>query len=188
VLLKKHGIEAFHYYKEAIATVSQEGRDIMNRILSAIERLSPHTQLNDPDLIFRDFRNGDPFVQKDPDKFSINPLEQRTNAGLSKRWSLFGKRVLLVPACPLTQKLLADPEIRHADWIGVVDRNPLQQTKTIDGRMIYSYEDIRSLDVNVILVAAPEKHRIDILNAIACNAPRDVQIAEFICAREKAAM
>ena len=57
LLLKKHGIEAFHYYKEAIATVSQEGRNIMNQVLSAIDKESSVTPPNVSDLIFEDFRN-----------------------------------------------------------------------------------------------------------------------------------
>lgn len=179
LLLKKHGIEAFHYYKEAIATVSQEGRDIMSRLLSAIDRQSSATSPGDPDLIFGDFRNSEPPVEIEPDKFSINPLELRTNGSLSKEWSLAGKRILLVPACPLTRSLLSDPEIQRAEWIGFIDRNPIQQGKTIDGRTIYSYEAISSMGVDVILAAPPEKHRLDILDAIARNAPAGVQIAEL---------
>jgi hypothetical protein len=179
LLLKKHGIEAFHYYKEAIATVSQEGRDIMDRVLSAIERQSSVTPLDVPDLIFRDFRSTEPLVGAEPDKFSIRPLKLTTNGGLSKEWSLDGKRVLLVPACPLTQKLLFEAEVQRAAWIGFVDRNPIQQGKTIDGRTIYSYEAIPSMKVDVILAAPPEKHRLDILDAIARNAPVGVQIAEL---------
>jgi len=179
LLLKKHGIEAFHYYKEAIATVSQEGRDIMNRVLSAIERQSSVTPPGVPDLIFRDFRSREPLVGSEPDKFSINPLELRTNGGSSEGWSVAGKRILLAPACPLTQKLLSDPEIQRADWIGFMDRNPIQQGKTIEGRTIYSYEAIPSMGVDVILVAPPEKHRLDILDAIARNAPAGIEIAEL---------
>jgi len=180
LLLKKHGIEAFHYYKEAIATVSQEGSDIMNRILSAIETRNLVTPMDRSDLIFRDFRNGTTLTVNDPDRFSINPLEMTAvTDGVAVKWSLKGKRVLLVPACPLTQRLLSDPEIRSADWIGFVDRNPIQQGKMIDGRTIYSYEDISTLDVDVILVAPPEKHRLDILKTTSNNTPANVHIAEF---------
>jgi len=179
LLLKKHGIEAFHYYKEAIATVSQEGRDVMNRILSAIERKSSMTTRGIPDLILRDFRNREPLVKTEPAKFSINPLRFRKNGNLSKEWSLTGKRILLAPACNLTQKLLADAEIQRADWIGFIDRNPIQHGKVVEGREIFSYEGIPSLNVDVILVVSPEKHRFDILEAIARNAPSNIHIAEL---------
>ena len=76
-------------------------------------------------------------------------------------------------------ELLSDPEIQRADWIGFIDRNPIQQGKSIDGRTIYSYEAIPSMGVDVVLVAPPEKHRIDILDAIARNAPVGIQIAEL---------
>jgi wyosine [tRNA(Phe)-imidazoG37] synthetase (radical SAM superfamily) len=179
LLLKKHGIEAFHYYKEAIATVSQDGKDIMNRILLGIEKERSATALGVPDLIFKDFRNREPLIRSEPDKFFINPLGLKRKDGISKEWSLAGKRVLLAPACPLTQKLLSNPEIQHADWIGFIDRNPIQQGKMIEGRSIYSYEGIPSLGVDVILLVPPEKHRLDILEAIACNTPASVQIAEL---------
>jgi wyosine [tRNA(Phe)-imidazoG37] synthetase (radical SAM superfamily) len=179
LLLKKHGIEAFHYYKEAIATVSKEGRDIMNRILEAIERQSSAAPQGVPDLLFRDFRTTELLTGSEPDKFSLNPLKLITNSGSSEKWSLDGKRVLLAPACPRTQKLLSDPEIQHADWIGFIDRNPIQQGKMIEGRTIYSYEEIPSMKADVILVVPPEKHRLDILNAIARNAPVGVRIAEL---------
>jgi len=179
LLLKKHGIEAFHYYKEAIATVSREGRDIMDRLLSSIEERSSTTPLDIPDLIFRDFRNGEPPERIEPERFSINPLKLTTNNGSSEKWSLKGKRVLLAPACPMTQQLLSDPEIQSADWIGFIDRNPIQQGKQIEGKTIYSYEAISSMKPDVILAAPPEKHRLDILDAIARNAPAGTRIAEF---------
>ena len=179
LLLKKHGIEAFHYYKEAIGTVSREGRDIMNRILSAIERQSSVTPLGVVDLKFLDFRNGELLAAQEPDRFSIKPLKLTRNDGLSEKWSLDGKRVLLIPACPQTYKLLSEPEIKRAEWVGFIDRNPIQQSKTIEGRMIYGYESIPSLNVNVILVAPPEKHRLAILDTINRNTPAGVQIAEL---------
>jgi wyosine [tRNA(Phe)-imidazoG37] synthetase (radical SAM superfamily) len=180
LLLKKHGIEPFHYFKEAIATVSQQGRDIMDQVLSAIGRKPSGKTVDVSDLIFNNFRDREPETVTEPDKCSINPLALRTRDGSLEKWSLEGKRVLLVPACPLTQKLLSDPEIQLADWIGFVDRNPIQQGKTIEGRMIYGYEVISSLDVDVILIAAPEKHRRDILNSISCNASGASQVAEII--------
>lgn len=179
ILLKKHGIEAFHYYKEAIASVSQEGRKIMDQVLSAIERHGRITPLGVPDLLFRDFRNREPLVGNEPDKFSISPLKLITHDGIPRVWSLKGKRLLLVPACPFTRKLLSEPEVHAADWIGFADRNPIQQGKMIDDRTIYSYEAIQLLKVDVILVAAPEKHRLDILDAIFQQIPDGIQVAEL---------
>ena len=179
LLLKKHGIEAFHYYREAIASCSTDGRDIMNGILAAIERQSSVTPLGIPDLLFKDFRNKEIVLESEPNIFSINPLSITTHDGSSKEWSLEGKRILLVPACPQTQKLLSEPEIQRAEWIGFVDRNPIQQGKEIDGRTIYSYEAIASLNVDAILVAPPEKHRLDILDAILSQVPSVIQVVEL---------
>lgn len=179
ILLKKHGIEAFHYYKEAIATVSQDGKEIMDQILAAIEAQSSVTLLNDPDLLFKDFRSDKPVRNIELDRFSTAPLMLTTYNGSVGKWSLEGKRVLLVPACPRTHTLLHDPDIQCAAWVGFVDRNPVQQGKSIEGRTIYSYESMASLGVDVVLIAAPEKHRLDILDAIAGNAPAGVLIAEL---------
>jgi len=179
VLLKKHGIEAFHYYKEAIGTVSKKGQQIMDRILSAIEGQERITTQDVPDLIFKNFRIDEPVDIWEPYRFSINPLNLTTHDGKTQAWSLDGKRILLVPACPRTLKLLQEPEIQRADWIGFVDRNPIQQGKKIDGHTIYSYEAIPSLQVDSILVVAPEKHRHDILEAIARQAQTGTQVAEL---------
>ena len=179
-LLRKHGIEAFHYFEEAIATVSQEGKDIMGRVKAALDEESRTASMDDPNLFFKDFRRGETIVRNDIDKFSVKPLRLRTENEPFKGLSLDGKRVLLVPSSPLTQKLLAEPEIQRAEWIGFVDRNPIQQGKIVDGRTIYSYEAIPSLGVDFILVASPEKHRLDILDTIAQNAPPRVKIAEFV--------
>jgi sulfatase maturation enzyme AslB (radical SAM superfamily) len=179
LLFKKHGIEAFHYFKEAIAAVSQQGKDIMGRVLAAIERQSSDKTLDVPDLILKNFRERERKTISEHDKCSINPLMLTTRNGSTDKWSLEGKRVLLVPACPLTKKLLSDPEIQQANWIGFVDRNPIQQGKAIEGRTIYSYEAIASMKVDVILVAPPEKHRLDILDAIARNVSINTHIAEL---------
>jgi len=180
LLLKKHGIEAFHYYKEAIATVSLEGREIMNRILCAIERHSFSRTPGHPDLIFKDFRKGEPVMRSELDKFSLRPLKLSTNNGSFTQWSLNGKRVLLVPACELTRVILSEPELQRADWIGFIDRNPIQQGKKIAEWSIYSYEAIPSLKPDIILVAAPEKHRRDILDEIFRNVSLDTPIAELV--------
>ncbi|MBF0329420.1 MAG: radical SAM protein [Nitrospirae bacterium] len=180
LLLKKHGIEAFHYYKEAIASVSKEGKDIMDQIMKAIERLGCDIPLDIPDLFFVDFRNNNISAGFDTDKFSVRPFKITHKGGQSERWSLAGKRILLAPACALTQNLLSDPEIQNAAWIGFVDRNPIQHGKTIEGRTIYGYETIGSLDIDAILVASPEKHRRDILDVVYKNSPDSVQIAEMV--------
>ncbi len=173
LLLKKHGIEAFHYFKEAVASVSREGKDIMDRVLANIERESCAVQQLDPDLLFTDFRNNQPIPVGNPDQFSIKPFRVIKDDGSTEKRDFSGKRVLLVPACPKTLALLSDDTIRQAEWIGLVDRNPVQQGKFVGGCQIYGYENIVSLDADIILMAAPEKHRNDILasilNCMSCD-------------------
>ena len=179
LLLKKHGIEAFHYFKEAIATVSQEGKDIMDRLMAAIDRQASLPGTGAPDLVYRDFRAAEPAPLRAPGSFSLDPLRLASGDGLAHPWSLAGKRILLVPACSLTQQLLSVEGIRQAEWIGFVDRNPTQQGKTIDGHLIHSYEEIAELGVDAVLVVAPEKHRTDILAALSRHTPERTLLAEL---------
>jgi MoaA/NifB/PqqE/SkfB family radical SAM enzyme len=179
LLLKKHGIEAFHYYKEAIATVSRQGKDIMDRIIAAIDRQGAEMSCGDPDLLYRDFRMPESAVAGEQGTFSLNPLMLTPRGDSTGPWSLVGKRVLLIPACPGTLRLLSDPDVGRAAWIGLIDRNPIQQGKTLQGRTIYGYEDIPTLDVDAVLVVAPEKHRASILDMIARNAPEQTLVAEL---------
>jgi hypothetical protein len=151
----------------------------MERVFSTIELQSSKTNIGIPELLLADFRGGGSLIGYEPDKFFINPLQLQTNADSSKIWSLEGKRILLAPACPNTRNLICNAEIQQADWIGFLDRNPIQQGKKIDGHTIYSYEDISSLGVDAILVASPEKHRTDILDTIARNAPEGILVAEL---------
>ncbi len=178
LLLKKHGVEAFHYFQEAVATVSREGRDIMDRVMAEIARQSSGRSLNDADLLFSDFRKKDDETIQEPDMFSVNPLVLKTKSG-TKTWSLAGKRVLLAPACPATQKLRNDPDVRQAEWIGFVDRNPLQQGKILDGATIYGYEAIGEMNVDAVLLIPPVKHRKDIIASITRYIHPEIVFAEI---------
>ena len=184
LLLKKHGLEAFHYYKEAIATVSKEGREIMDQIISAIELQSDDTVNRVSELYFRDFRTNREFSVVGPEKFTTAPFQLLHKNGSTEKLSLEGKNILLAPASPATQELLSDPDIRQACSIAFIDRNPILHGKTIEGFMIHGYHEIMGLmKVDVILVVPPEKHRIDILDAIQNNAPTGVSVLEYSKAR-----
>jgi len=179
LLLKKHGIEAHSYFKEAIGRFSPEGRKIMDKILATVQKKSGSAPLDEPDLILRDFRRKDNISWKEPDKFSLSPLRLSTVGGEPVRLSLQGKRILLVPSCPASVDLLSYPEIREAAWIGFVDRNPIHHGKSIDGCTIYGYEDIPSTKADMILVVPPEKHRQDILISIYSQNISGINIMEY---------
>ncbi len=179
LLLKKHGIEAHSYFKEAIVRFSSEGRKIMDKILATIEEKRGSVPLDVPDLVLGDFRRKDNITWKEPDKFSIDPLRLSIAGGEPVRLSLEGKRILLVPSCPASVNLLSCPEIRQAAWIGFVDRNPIHHGKSIDGCTIYGYEDIPSTNADMILVVPPEKHRKDIVTSIYQHNISGMPVAEL---------
>jgi hypothetical protein len=180
LLLKQHGIDAFHYYQEAIGTVSREGRDIMERIHSVIREQNGRRSTTDSDLLIKDHRKRVAVLQAvKVDRFLTRPLRLETDGCQSVEWSLAGKRILLAPACAQTERLLHDEDIRRADWIGLLDRNPIQHGKMIRGVKIHGYEEIPALNADYILVASSDKHKTDILESIALNVKKKLNIAEM---------
>jgi wyosine [tRNA(Phe)-imidazoG37] synthetase (radical SAM superfamily) len=179
LLLKKHGIEPFHYFREAVASVSQDGKNLMSLVLVEIERQRNLTSLDDPDLHYRDFRKDETAVFSQPTKFIVNPLRILKSDGTVEPLDLAGKRVLIVPACLQTITLLADVRMHHAVWTGFVDRNPIQQGKEIQNSKVFGYEDINALCPDIILIAAPEKHREDIVEAVCRQSEPGIEIYEL---------
>ena len=94
-------------------------------------------------------------------------------------WSLRVKRVLVDPACVAAIRSIADQEIKEADIIALIDRDQVLHEKLIDGIPIHSYGEIKALRPDVILAAAPETHRADILRTLAMHAGVDVNIVLF---------
>jgi len=179
LLLQQHGLEAFHYFAEAIGTFSQEGREIMSAVLKRIEYRQGLRPTRVPDLLFRDFRNPQPPATLELATFTLGPLRFHTVSGEATDWSPQGKRLLLIPATPATVRLLSDPQLQTASWIGFVDRNPLKEGKTLEGHTIHAYEAIDSLQVDMILLVPPEKHRSDIVGAVSHMVLKGVLIAEL---------
>ena len=179
LLLQQHGLEAFHYFAEAIGTFSHEGREIMSAVLKRIEYRKALRPTRVPDLLFRDFRNPQSLATPKLATFTLGPLRFHTVTGEATDWSPQGKRVLLVPATPATVRLLSDPQLQAASWIGFVDRNPIQQGKTLDGHTIHAYEAIGSLNADMVLLVPPEKHRADIVEAALKQTPEGTLLAEL---------
>jgi len=178
LMLKKFGIEAFHYYKEAIATVSENGKKIMTQILTEIKKQNDLQSSNLPNVKFRHFQSMEKSLQLEVEQFSLDPFCLIKSDGYSEKFDFSQKRILLIPASPTTIKLLNKKEIASASWVGFVDRNPIQQGKKIGNKLIYSYEAIKSLNVDFILTIPPEKHRNSILHSIALHAPKNIRIIE----------
>lgn len=176
LLLKKHGLEAFHYYKEAISTFSKEGKAIMDALLREIEASQPERH---EDFLLRDFRRGETGRLNSLKKIQFNEDDIQFTDLEKGKLRLEGKRVLLVPATVLTEKLLEHPEIQKAAWVGFLDRNPVQHGKAIKGKTIYAYEKTQELNPDFVIVAPPEKHRIDILETTFKHAPDPTRIFEI---------
>ncbi len=166
LLLKKHGLEAGHFTENHLAAVCQQGKILMDRVLSETNKSAS----NDiPDLVLKNFREGE--KEKSASTlsayFDTTPLRIKTPNENPEPWSLNGKRVVIAPACHLAKDLLNDTDIRTGNILGFLDRDPVLQGKSIEGIPIHGYDSIPDLDPEVILVASPDQHRNDILQTIA---------------------
>jgi len=178
VTLKKHGISPFHYFQEAVASVSQIARDIMEKVHAEIALLEG---ASDEHLLLGDFRKPASSQQKAISRFSLDPavISSPEDNGNSKPLSLRGKKVLLVPASPETVQWLSNPSLQEAEHIAFVDRSSVQQRKIIQGLSVHPYEAIPDINPDVILMAPPEKHRVDIIDSVLKYSSQNTLVAEY---------
>jgi hypothetical protein len=176
-VMKKHGLAPVHYTQGHLAAVSQHGRILLENVLAQIEQSGINDSGDNPDLILRDFRLPQMNQSFEPASFRTMPLRIKMPHQNPEPWSLHGKRVVLAPAYSLTTALMADTEIKEADIVGFLDRDPVLQGKSIAGITIYGYEAIPDLDPEVILVASPEQHRDAILQTVAKYSSETAHIA-----------
>lgn len=176
LLLKKHGLQAFHFSKSFLSVVVQEGRDLMQQTLQRIDELEAKNTIDEQLLHLVDFRNGDPLELDPPSYFVTHPLRLKNDSADEKPWPLTNKKVLIAPATPLSSSLLDDPSIRDSNFLGFLDRSSALQGKNVNGHLVYPYESISELSPDIILVASPF-HQDDILNTLAKHNNGRIQIA-----------
>jgi len=176
ILLKKHGIEPLHFYKQHLAPTVKFGKELLDKVLSRIEELKLGVSLDDPDLHLPDFRKGSlEKVDASYITFSTDPLVHKLSDGSLEPWSLAGKRVLLAPVCKRTRDLLPKSGIREAEILGFIDRSPVVQEKRVEGFPVFGYDAIPEADF--ILVAGPEQHHSDIIESLGRLRLPGVQLA-----------
>ncbi len=178
LLLKKHGLEAGHFTENHLAAVCQQGKNLMDNVLSEINKFASS---DIPDLILNNFREGEKEKSASilPAYFDTMPLRIKIANENPEPWSLNGKRVVIAPACHLSRNLLSDSDIRESNILGILDRDTILQGKSIDGITIHGYDAIPELDPEVILVASPEQHRADILQTLTRYTDKGTRIAVF---------
>jgi pyruvate-formate lyase-activating enzyme len=180
VILKRHGIVAFHYFEEAVASVSQKAREIMDQVYAEIAALEASSPESPEDLLLGDFRTPPAGALQSISRFTADPWVIESPSGQREAFPLQGKRVLLVPACPATLRLMSHPSLQGAASLAFVDRSPIQQRKTIQGLQVHPYAAIPALNPEIILIAPPEKHRSDILASVMRYATPEMRVAELV--------
>jgi uncharacterized Fe-S cluster-containing radical SAM superfamily protein len=171
-LLKENGIIATHYTEGHLALICQQGKNLLNKVLSEIDKSALPASTPIVTSLSEDNHSS-----LTPIRFKTMPLRVTMPGGDSEPWSLEGKRIALVPACSLSVGLLSDPDIRKGQIIGFLDRNPVLQGKNIEGIIINGYQAIPAMDPQVIIVASPRQHQQDILNQLAKFMDKPINIA-----------
>jgi wyosine [tRNA(Phe)-imidazoG37] synthetase (radical SAM superfamily) len=179
LLMKKHGLEATHFAKVHLANVLQQGEDLIEGVLAAIQKATPNQAVTDDRTILMDFRAPAPPHFPEPGKFDFLPLRVSTDRVHWEPWSLAGKRVLLAPACRLTTNLLADPAIQESRMLGFLDRDAVLHKKNINGFRIHPYRAIPELAPDAILAACAPQYKEDILGTLNQYAKAPTQICIY---------
>jgi len=175
-MLKKHGITATHYTEGHLAMICQQGKNLLNQVLSEIDKSASSTGSNTTLLaVGQEGENPSPR----PEYFMTQPLRTRMPDGNSEPFSIAGKRIVLAPACPSSVRLLTEPEIGGERIVGFLDRDPCLRGKSIEGIPIHGYNAIPDLDPEVILIASPSQHQADILHQIAGFANKNMRVASL---------
>ena len=178
-LMEKHGLTAGHFTENHLAVIGKHGKILLERVRRAIAETTTADTDEKHELALEDFRQDGKVSTSTPASFFTAPLRVQKPDNGYEETSVKGKRLLLVPACGMTTSLLDDPQIGEGEIIGFVDRDPVLHGKKIHGVTVYDYKSISDLDPDIILVAAPEQHRMDILGSVEKSVNQKASIWEL---------
>lgn len=178
-LMERNSVVAEHFATRHLAVVGMHGKILLDKALSEIEESRRNDPPAPPEIELKDFRQKECSAPVQSTVFTTSPLRISMPGKEAQPWSIRGNRVLIAPACVAAIRLIADQEIEQANIVSFLDRDQVLNGKLIDGIPIHSYGEIKALNPDVILVAAPETHRADILRTLALHAGPDVNIALF---------
>ncbi len=176
-LLKKHGLNATHYTYGHLALICKEGKSLLDKVLSEIEKASVFQAASQAPEGEGGRRQT---ASSHTAFFDVQPLQKMNPPSGAAPWSVAGKRIVLAPACPRSADLAKDGDISRARIIGFLDRNAVLQGKTIEGIPIVGYAALSELEPDIVLVAAPQQHQADIEKQIVQSAKPGTQIAIYL--------
>ncbi|MBT8342139.1 MAG: radical SAM protein [Desulfatitalea sp.] len=165
-LMKKHGLTVGHFTNNHLATASRQGMVLLESVLNKINESERNGATDDSNLILNNFREKEKTECIQTAYFNTMPLRIKLPNQNPENWSLKGKRVVLAPACALTVGLLKLAQIGESRILGILDRDPVLQGKSIEGYPVHGYAMIADLAPDVILVVSSEQHQSDIINQI----------------------
>jgi FlaA1/EpsC-like NDP-sugar epimerase len=93
---------------------------------------------------------------------------------------LNGKKVLVAPVSNQSVALVKQLGQSNVGVVGFIDRDPILQSKTIDGLRVMSYQAIANVEADVILLAVHKQHQADILRTLNAEKNTSTQIAVMV--------
>ena len=162
-LFRRHGIEPVHYSVGHLALISQKGKSMFERVLSAIKEDEKKNQIL-PHLAREVVVDGKVLP---PGIKILNP-DQRgfSRNGSNVDFNGSTNRILLAPPCPQSIALIKT-EFLSQKIIGFIDRDPMVKGKRINGLPIFSYGEAVELGADLVIVASPPQHRADIYHQLS---------------------
>jgi hypothetical protein len=172
MLLKKYGMNPGHFEENHLSQVSRQGQILLDKVREGVAKLedktkrSEATEVTDPLTDYAQFRidaNGTQILN-----LSDIPLD------------LNGKKVLVAPVSNQSVALVKQLGQSNVGVVGFIDRDPILQSKTIDGLRVMSYQAIANVEADVILLAVHKQHQADILRTLNAEKNTSTQIAVMV--------
>lgn len=183
VILSKHGLKPVHFPEKHLAPVSAQGKLFLKACKDHIAKLAGSDPCHsDENLLLADFRrspSSQPVSEhqlRELPVFLPSPPRYRLKG---KPWTpldLEKKRIAFAPASLMTEHLLNLPDIQRAQLVCILDRDQLLHGKTISGIPIVSYEALKQLDLDYIIVCAADHNRQDIIDSLTMTSDSSLHL------------
>lgn len=172
-LFKKHGQDVVHYTEGHLAKISRPGQLLLQRVLDATENAP--SKRPDPRLSLTDFRH----QSANPGQHIRVTVSDRAivDSESGEVLDLRNKRIVLAPATQKSFDLASHPALAESEIVGILDKNPNLDGKTIDGHKVVNYEQRPEFDF--ALISPPAQHKQEIISTVWHCRPKNASILVF---------
>lgn len=171
MLLKQYGMTPGHFEENHLSQVSKQGQILLDRVRQGIAKAEE--KVVKPKLSLENVIN-------EYATFSLGSSTITRHDDVSKSLDLTNKRVVIAPVSQQSIDLVKHPALFQADVLGYVDRDPILQTKKINGKKVMSYAELKGEQPDIVLLAVHEQHRDSIVQAITSNTDDDVNVVVIV--------